>query len=190
MPYFLSAGARLMFHVSWENVRKTRQPGVKLGRCVCAGGRKTLKTCWVVHGILESCLKSGLKALWGWTFGDILLATFECVLNGQPQDPFRQFEESGQWINRSWISYRRSLYSIFIWASTRVIKRTVTVLHNCKIVAVGSELCLFLSMNCAFFCHAKLVYLSTLSSVTYFCCIVFATFLRNVAFCWKLELWL
>ncbi len=183
-----------MFHVSWENVRKTRQPGVKLGRCVCAGGRKTLITCWVCTALLESCLKSGLKALWGWTFGDILLATFvcwiPCLLNGQPQILFDSLKESVQWINRPWISYRRSLYSIFLWASTRVIKRTVTVLHNCKIVAVGSEMLVFIKELCTL-CHANLFTCLLCQvlhiSVAYSLCHVFW---ENVAFCWKLELWL
>lgn len=43
-------------------------------------------------------------------------------LNGQPRDPFRHFEESGQWIYRPWISYLRPLYSTFLWARTQVIK--------------------------------------------------------------------
>lgn len=52
----------------------------------------------------------------------LLYAWIPRSLNGQPRDPIRHFEESGQWINRPWISYLCLLYSIFLWASTRVIK--------------------------------------------------------------------
>lgn len=157
MPYFLSAGARLiqsfwwqMFRVTWEKDGKTRQPGVKSGRRVCASTHKTLITCWVVHSILESCfyvwkwMKSSLRTDFRrYSACVFCMLEFHACWMGSLEILFDTLKKTASELT----DLEFHICAFYIPYSFELVlewyKHTVTVLHNCEIVAVGSKLCLF-----------------------------------------------